>query len=87
MQETTSYLPAILTLFVGQLSGVTPVYVDRVEVGISPEHSQARGEVASQGISNENCKIIYESRQTEQRDTARIDGSHILPSRVTELKE
>jgi len=88
MQETTSYLRTILTLFDGQLSGVTScVFVGRVEVCISPECPQARGEVASQGMSNENCRIIEESCRTEQRDTARIDGSHILPSRVTELKE
>jgi hypothetical protein len=87
MQETTSYLRTILTLFDGQLSGVTScVFVDRVGIGISPEHPQARGEVASQGMSNETCRIIEESCRTE-RDTARIDGSHNLPSRVTEVKE
>jgi len=59
MQETTRYLRAILTLFVGQLWGVTScVFVDRVEVGISPKRPQARGEVASQGMSKENCQII-----------------------------
>jgi len=58
MQET-SYLRAILTLFVGQISGVTScVFLDRVEVGISPERPQARGEDASQGMYNENCQII-----------------------------
>jgi len=59
MQETTTYLRAILTLFVGQLSDVTScVFVERVEVDISPERPQGRGEVASQGMSNENCQII-----------------------------
>jgi hypothetical protein len=51
MEETTSYLRAIRTLFVGQLLGVTScVFVDRVEVGISAERPQARGEVASKGM-------------------------------------